>query len=157
MTSCFPYIFSFFFFNDTATTEIYTLSLHDALPIFSAVEVKDVDLPPEMKRAIARQAEAERERRAKVINAEGELQASEKLAQAAHIIGSEPAAIQLRYLQTVTEISSENNSTTFFPIPIDMFKVFLEAVARKPATPALPERTAGETLPAAPQKRKLKA
>src|SRR5207244_4312343 len=72
----------------------------------SAVEVKDVDLTPEMKRAIARQAEAERERRAKVINAEGELQASEKLAQAAHIIGSEPAAIQLRYLQTVTEISA---------------------------------------------------
>src|SRR5205807_2671292 len=70
----------------------------------SAVEVKDVDLPPEMKRAMARQAEAERERRAKIINAEGELQASEKLAQAAHIIGSEPAAIQLRYLQTVTEI-----------------------------------------------------
>jgi len=92
-----------------------------------------------MKRAIARQAEAERERRAKVINAEGELQASEKLAQAAHIIGSEPAAIQLRYLQTVTEISSENNSTTFFPIPIDLFKGFLEAVARKPAPPALPK------------------
>src|SRR6266851_1289016 len=123
----------------------------------SAVEVKDVDLPPEMKRAIARQAEAERERRAKVINAEGELQASEKLAQAAHIIGSEPAAIQLRYLQTVTEISSENNSTTFFPIPIDLFKGFLEAVARKPTTPALPERTSGDTLPAEPAKTKAKA
>ena len=81
----------------------------------SAVEVKDVDLPPEMKRAMARQAEAERERRAKVINAEGELQAAEKLAQAAHIIGREPAAIQLRYLQTVNEIASENNSTTIFP------------------------------------------
>src|SRR5437773_1340891 len=118
----------------------------------SAVEVKDVDLPPEMKRAIARQAEAERERRAKVINAEGELQASEKLAQAAHIIGSEPAAIQLRYLQTVTEISSENNSTTFFPIPIDLLKGFLEAVARKPAAPALPERTSGDTVPAEPKK-----
>ena len=123
----------------------------------SAVEVKDVDLPPEMKRAIARQAEAERERRAKVINAEGELQASEKLAQAAHIIGSEPAAIQLRYLQTVTEISSENNSTTFFPIPIDLFKGFLEAVARKPTTPALPERTSGDTVPAEPAKTKAKA
>src|SRR6058998_1553167 len=123
----------------------------------SAVEVKDVDLPPEMKRAIARQAEAERERRAKVINAEGELQASEKLAQAAHIIGSEPAAIQLRYLQTVTEISSENNSTTFFPIPIDLLKGFLEAVARKPAMPALPERTSGDTLPAEPAKTKAKA
>src|SRR2546428_45181 len=95
----------------------------------SAVEVKDVDLPPEMKRAMARQAEAERERRAKVINAEGELQASEKLAQAAHIIGAEPAAIQLRYLQTVTEIASENNSTTIFPIPLDLFRGFLGSVA----------------------------
>jgi len=116
----------------------------------SAVEVKDVDLPPEMKRAIARQAEAERERRAKVINAEGELQASEKLAQAAHIIGSEPAAIQLRYLQTVTEIASENNSTTIFPIPIDLFKGFLDAVARRPdaaTPPALPQRASGEALP----------
>jgi regulator of protease activity HflC (stomatin/prohibitin superfamily) len=123
----------------------------------SAVEVKDVDLPPEMKRAMARQAEAERERRAKVINAEGELQASEKLAQAAHIIGSEPAAIQLRYLQTVTEISSENNSTTFFPIPIDLFKGFLETVASKPALPALPERTSGDTVPAAAPKTKAQA
>src|SRR5713101_3828057 len=123
----------------------------------SAVEVKDVDLPPEMKRAMARQAEAERERRAKVINAEGELQASEKLAQAAHIIGTEPAAIQLRYLQTVTEIASENTSTTIFPIPIDLFKGFLEAVARKPAMPALPERTSGDTVPAEPTKTKAKA
>src|SRR5206468_1874782 len=103
------------------------------------------------------QTEAERERRAKVINAEGELQASEKLAQAAHVIGSEPAAIQLRYLQTVTEIASENNSTTFFPIPIDLFKGFLEAVARKPAMPALPERTSGDTVPAEPAKTKAKA
>src|SRR5437762_999399 len=116
----------------------------------SAVEVKDVDLPPEMKRAMARQAEAERERRAKVINAEGELQASEKLAQAARIIGAEPAAIPLRYLQTVTEISSENNSTTFFPIPIDLLKGFLDALARKPVTPARPETTSAEALPAAP-------
>src|SRR5512147_253253 len=92
----------------------------------SAVEVKDVDLPPEMKRAMARQAEAERERRAKVIAAEGEFQASEKLAQAAAIIGREPAAIQLRYLQTVTEIATEKNSTTLFPIPIDIFRPFLE-------------------------------
>src|SRR5213596_3609979 len=99
----------------------------------SAVEVKDVDLPPEMKRAMARQAEAERERRAKVINAEGELQASEKLAQAAHVIGSEPAAIQLRYLQTVNEIASENNSTTIFPIPIDLFRGFMERLAPPPA------------------------
>ncbi|HYK10201.1 MAG TPA: slipin family protein [Gemmatimonadales bacterium] len=111
----------------------------------STVEVKDVDLPPEMKRAMARQAEAERERRAKVINAEGELQASEKLAQAARIIGSEPAAIQLRYLQTVTEIASEKNSTTIFPLPIDLFKGIVDAVG---ARAALPSRTGGETVPA---------
>ena len=114
----------------------------------SAVEVKDVDLPPEMKRAMARQAEAERERRAKVINAEGELQASEKLAQAARIIGSEPAAIQLRYLQTVTEIASEKNSTTIFPIPIDLFKGLLDAIGARGAAPALPARTGGEAVPA---------
>src|SRR5881394_3574400 len=109
----------------------------------TAVEVKDVDLPPEMKRAMARQAEAERERRAKVINAEGELQASEKLAQAARIIGAEPAAIQLRYLQTVTEISSENNSTTIFPIPIDLFRGFFERVGGSGSRAALPESTSG--------------
>jgi len=119
----------------------------------SAVEVKDVDLPPEMKRAMARQAEAERERRAKVINAEGELQASEKLAMAARIIGAEPAAIQLRYLQTVTEIASEKNSTTIFPIPIDLFKGLFEAIRGGP--PALPART-GESLPAAPARDQTK-
>jgi regulator of protease activity HflC (stomatin/prohibitin superfamily) len=118
----------------------------------SAVEVKDVDLPPEMKRAMARQAEAERERRAKIINAEGELQASEKLAQAAHIIGSEPAAIQLRYLQTVTEIASENNSTTIFPLPLELFRGFFESVAKRAAAPALPEKTSGDPLPAPPRK-----
>jgi regulator of protease activity HflC (stomatin/prohibitin superfamily) len=130
----------------------------------SAVEVKDVDLPPEMKRAMARQAEAERERRAKVINAEGELQASEKLAQAAAVIGREPAAIQLRYLQTVTEIASENNSTTIFPIPIDIFRGIVDAVSRprpdETATPAaLPVRTAGESLslPSVAGKDKVKA
>ena len=127
----------------------------------AAVEVKDVDLPPEMKRAMARQAEAERERRAKVINAEGELQASEKLAQAARIIGTEPAAIQLRYLQTVNEIASENNSTTFFPIPIDLFKGFLDLAKRAdPATAApaaLPEKTGGDTVPARPSRGRLKA
>jgi len=102
----------------------------------SAVEVKDVDLPVEMKRAMARQAEAERERRAKVINAEGELQASEKLAQAAHVIGSEPAAITLRFLQTVSEIASEKNSTTFFPLPIDLLKPFLGAYRQsEPSAP----------------------
>ena len=120
----------------------------------SAVEVKDVDLPPEMKRAMARQAEAERERRAKVINAEGELQASEKLAQAAAIIGREPAAIQLRYLQTVTEIASEKNSTTIFPIPIDLFKGLLDVVGRRTvdSVPALPAQSSGERLPSAPTK-----
>ncbi len=123
----------------------------------SAVEVKDVDLPTEMKRAMARQAEAERERRAKVINAEGELQASEKLAQAAHVIGAEPAAIQLRFLQTVTEIASENNSTTIFPIPLDLFRGFFDSVAKKVSTPALPERTAGETVPAISGKTKAEA
>ncbi|HKE92050.1 MAG TPA: slipin family protein [Gemmatimonadales bacterium] len=117
----------------------------------SAVEVKDVDLPPEMKRAMARQAEAERERRAKVINAEGELQASEKLAAAAAVIGREPAAIQLRYLQTVTEIASEKNSTTIFPVPIDLFKGVLEAIGSKSASvPALPAQASGERVPPAP-------
>src|SRR5947207_11928693 len=123
----------------------------------SAVEVKDVDLPPEMKRAMARQAEAERERRAKVINAEGELQASEKLAQAAHIIGAEPVAIQLRYLQTVNEIASENNSTTIFPIPIDLFRGFFEKVGGSGSRAALPESTSGEKLPAPRNKGKAKA
>ncbi|HKA58150.1 MAG TPA: slipin family protein [Gemmatimonadales bacterium] len=127
----------------------------------SAVEVKDVDLPPEMKRAMARQAEAERERRAKIINAEGELQASEKLAQAAHIIGSEPAAIQLRYLQTVNEIASENNSTTIFPIPIDLFRGFIEGAAKAAgasdnSSRALPAQTSGERVPEPPRKSKAK-
>jgi regulator of protease activity HflC (stomatin/prohibitin superfamily) len=127
----------------------------------AAVEVKDVDLPPEMKRAMARQAEAERERRAKVINAEGELQASEKLAAAAAIIGREPAAIQLRYLQTVNEIASENNSTTFFPIPIDFFKGLADVIGRRSeapaaATPALPASTGGDTVPAPPRRSRAK-
>jgi len=110
----------------------------------SAVEVKDVDLPDQMKRAMARQAEAERERRAKVIAAQGELQASEALTQAARTLAAEPAAIQLRYLQTVTEIASENNSTTIFPIPIDLFKPFLQSL--KPA----PAPGGSETPPALP-------
>jgi regulator of protease activity HflC (stomatin/prohibitin superfamily) len=90
------------------------------------VEVKHVDLPDEMKRAMAKQAEAERERRAKIINALGELQASEKLAEAAKVIGEYPVAIQLRYLQTLREVATENNSTTLFPIPIDFLKVFMD-------------------------------
>jgi regulator of protease activity HflC (stomatin/prohibitin superfamily) len=92
----------------------------------SNVEVKHVDLPDEMKRAMAKQAEAERERRAKVINALGEFQAAEKLAQAAKVIGEYPVAIQLRYLQTLREIATENNSTTLFPIPIDFLSVFMD-------------------------------
>jgi len=90
----------------------------------SAVEVKFIDLPQEMQRAMARQAEAEREKRAKIIHADGELQASEKLAQAAKIIASEPVTIQLRYLQTLTEIGTEKNSTIVFPLPIDFLQAF---------------------------------
>ena len=117
----------------------------------SAVEVKDVDLPDQMKRAMARQAEAERERRAKVIAAQGELQASQTLAEAARTLATEPSAIQLRYLQTVTEIAAENNSTTIFPIPIELFKPFLQAQAPRAATtPALAtEEPPGAALPAA--------
>ena len=90
----------------------------------SNVEIKNIDLPQEMQRAIAKQAEAERERRAKVIHAEGELQASEKLAQAAKVLAAEPASLQLRFLQTLTEISAEKNSTTIFPVPIDLITMF---------------------------------
>jgi len=91
----------------------------------STVEVKNVDLPPDMVRVMAKQAETERERRAKIINAEGEYQAAERLAEAAAIIGRHPAALQLRYLQTLSEIAAENNSTTIFPFPIDMLEPFL--------------------------------
>jgi regulator of protease activity HflC (stomatin/prohibitin superfamily) len=90
------------------------------------VEIKHVDLPQEMQRAMARQAEAERERRAKVINAQGEYQAAERLAQAAEIITKHPAALHLRFLQTLSEVATENNSTTVFPVPIDLFKPFIE-------------------------------
>jgi len=92
----------------------------------SNVEVKHVDLPIEMQRAMAKQAEAERERRAKVIHAEGEFQASQKLADAAEIMNKQPQALQLRYLQTLTEIASEKNSTIIFPLPIDLIKPFLD-------------------------------
>ena len=93
----------------------------------SSVEVKNVDLPQEMQRAMARQAEAEREKRAKIIHADGELQASEKLAQAAAVIEREPAAMTLRYLQTLTEIASEQNSTILFPVPIELLR-FLRVI-----------------------------
>jgi regulator of protease activity HflC (stomatin/prohibitin superfamily) len=92
----------------------------------SLVEVKQIDLPEEMKRSMAKQAEAERERRAKVINAEGEFQAAQKLIEAAAVMETQPMSLQLRYLQTLNQIASQNNSTTVFPIPIDLFKPFLK-------------------------------
>ena len=95
------------------------------------VEIKHVDLPQEMQRAMARQAEAERDRRAKVINALGEYQASEKLAGAATVIGDHPMALQLRYLQTLSEVAAENNSTIVFPVPIDLFKPFQKMLTAK--------------------------
>jgi len=97
----------------------------------SLVEVKHVDLPQEMQRAMAKQAEAERERRAKIIHAEGELQASAKLAEAATVISKDPAALQLRYMQTLTEIASENNSTMLFPLPIDLLAPFIKGKANE--------------------------
>ena len=111
----------------------------------SAVEIKDVQLPEGMRRAIARQAEAERERRAKVISAQGELQASETLAQAARMLSSQPASLQLRYLQTVTEIAAENNSTTIFPLPIEMLRPFFQRADDSIAAPT----PAGAGLPPA--------
>jgi regulator of protease activity HflC (stomatin/prohibitin superfamily) len=130
----------------------------------TAVEVKDVDLPKEMQRAMARQAEAERERRAKVINAQGELQASQTLTEAARTLAQEPTALQLRYLQTVTEIAAENNSTTIFPIPIEMIRPFIQglpsasgqppvasergAVSGERANPAALPPSTGSPLPA---------
>jgi len=97
----------------------------------TAVEVKDVSLPDTMKRAMAKQAEAERERRAKVVNAEGEFQAAEKMVQAAAMMSKEPIALQLRFLQTMREISSEHNTTTFLPVPIDLFSPFKRSEAPK--------------------------
>ncbi|VEN73105.1 conserved hypothetical protein [Candidatus Desulfarcum epimagneticum] len=97
----------------------------------ATVELKHIDLPQEMQRSMAKQAEAERERRAKVINADGELQASSKLAEAAKVMDREPMAIQLRYLQTMREMSAEQNTTTIFPFPMDLFKPFLKAVDNK--------------------------
>jgi regulator of protease activity HflC (stomatin/prohibitin superfamily) len=94
------------------------------------VELKHIDLPQEMQRSMAKQAEAERERRAKVINADGEYQAASKLAEAAEIIREHPMALQLRYLQTMREIAAEQNTTTIFPFPLDLFKPFLDAMAR---------------------------
>ena len=97
----------------------------------SLVEVKHIDVPEEMKRAMAKQAEAERERRAKVINAEGEFQAAQKLIDAAALMETQPMSLQLRYLQTLNQIAAENNSTTIFPIPIDLFKPFLKLAEKQ--------------------------
>ncbi|MEJ5359418.1 MAG: slipin family protein [Desulfobacterales bacterium] len=104
----------------------------------TTVELKHIDLPQEMQRAMARQAEAERERRAKVINAEGEFQAAAKLAEASGIIEKHPVALHLRYLQTMREIATESNSTTFLPVPLDLFRIFL------------PQRDAGDAPTAGP-------
>jgi len=115
--------------RETLNTKLQTiLDQHtDAWGIKVAlVEVKQVDLPQEMQRAMAKQAEAEREKRAKIIHAEGEYEASEKLAQAAGVIAQEPVAIQLRYLQTLTEIGVEKNTTVIFPIPVDVLQAFLK-------------------------------
>jgi regulator of protease activity HflC (stomatin/prohibitin superfamily) len=101
----------------------------------STVEVKHIDLPQDMQRAMAKQAEAERERRAKVINAEGEYQAASRLADAATIIGEHPMALQLRFLQTLREVAAENNSTTIFPLPIDLFKPFMSLAEKLQASP----------------------
>ena len=109
----------------------------------TAVEIKDIDLPKEMKRAMAKQAEAERERRGKVIAAEGEFQASQKLSEAARIISQHPVALQLRFLQTVVEVAAENNSTTLFPIPVDLFAPFLEKATGVPGG-GLPARLTRE-------------
>jgi regulator of protease activity HflC (stomatin/prohibitin superfamily) len=101
----------------------------------AAVEVKNVDLPQDMQRAMSKQAEAERERRAKVINAEGEFQAAAKLAEAADVLTRFPVAVQLRYLQTMREIASERNTTTFFPVPIDLFAPILRALGQAAEAP----------------------
>ena len=104
----------------------------------SNVEIKQVDLTESMIRAIARQAEAERERRAKIIHAEGELQAAEKLLQAAKILSQDPQAIQLRYLETLTVIGADKNTTIIFPLPIDLLSPFVDAMKQRAAVPATP-------------------
>jgi regulator of protease activity HflC (stomatin/prohibitin superfamily) len=116
------------------------------------VEIKDVEIPDRMQHAIARQAEAERERRAKIINAEGEFQAAAKLAQAADVIGQNPVTIQLRYLQTLREIGATQNSTVVFPIPVDLIKPALSALTQSPhaASSEAPDAAEQPTLPATP-------
>jgi regulator of protease activity HflC (stomatin/prohibitin superfamily) len=120
----------------------------------TAVEVKDIELPATMQRAMAKQAEAEREKRAKIIHAEGELQASTQLAEAAGIIGSHPSALQLRYLQTLTEIAAEKNSTIIFPLPIDVLQPIMENLRKGSEPERVPnkdihEAQASQPIPAA--------
>ncbi len=113
----------------------------------TAVEIKDIDLPAAMQRAMAKQAEAEREKRAKVIHAEGELQASAALAQAANVISSQPSALQLRYLQTLTEIAVEKNSTIVFPLPLDLVEPILSSLRHAATTAAAENGDGRHTLP----------
>lgn len=108
----------------------------------TSVEIKDVEIPTDMRRAIARQAEAERERRAKVISALGESQAAEKLTEAAKMLATQPGTLQLRYLQTLVEVASENNSTTLFPIPLDFLEAFMSMAGRERPRPSGEERRA---------------
>jgi regulator of protease activity HflC (stomatin/prohibitin superfamily) len=112
----------------------------------TAVEVKDIELPSTMQRAMAKQAEAEREKRAKIIHAEGELQASTQLAQAAGVIGSQPSALQLRYLQTLTEIAVEKNSTIVFPLPMDLIEPLLGTLRKNEARTEVPVETPRESV-----------
>jgi regulator of protease activity HflC (stomatin/prohibitin superfamily) len=118
----------------------------------STVEVKDVELPQGMQRAMARQAEAERERRAKVINADGELQASERLAQAGKIMSEEPATLQLRFLQTLSEVATEKNSTIVFPVPVDLLTTFMSG-PRAGADSAVERPTVARSIPVGEQPR----
>ena len=120
--------------RDQINRQLQTIIDHQTEPWgikVSNVEVKHVDLPPEMQRAMAKQAEAERERRAKIIHAEGEFQASGKLREAADVISGNPTALQLRYLQTLTEVASEKNSTTIFHVTIDLLRTFIEMIEKK--------------------------
>ena len=118
----------------------------------TAVEIKDVELPATMQRAMAKQAEAEREKRAKIIHAQGELQASTQLAQAAEVIGSQPVSLQLRYLQTLTEIAVEKNSTIIFPLPIDLIEPMIDLLHHNHATVAKEQHDGnGSTVPLYPQ------
>jgi regulator of protease activity HflC (stomatin/prohibitin superfamily) len=115
----------------------------------TAVEIKDVEIPEQMQRAIARQAEAERERRAKIINSEGEYQAAQKLTDAADIISTNPASLQLRYLQTLLEIGTNQNTTVVFPLPLDVLEPFVEATKAKPrkGPPSPPPELDADDLP----------